>query len=152
MKIIPAESRHLEEIISLSQLLYLPELQDIKPFIWSERDWVRQHLNIFFVVEHNNIVIGAMSLQPYLGGGHAEIESIVVLEEYQGKGIGKLLLSFAESFTILGGGHELTLGTFTEHKKVLFYKSQGFREVGRSYYLPEKFGKKFPYYTMRKTL
>ena len=148
MKIIPAERRHFEKIFELSQLLILWELAEINPFVWSTRAWISEHLGNFFVVEHNGEVLGVMALKTHFDG-NMEIDSIVVPPEFQGKGVGKLLIDFAKTFARFNHEKVLSLGTFSVYKKVEFYKSQGFEDLGIAYYFISKYGHRFPYHNMR---
>jgi ribosomal protein S18 acetylase RimI-like enzyme len=152
IKIIPAKPRHLKQIRELNKLLYLPELEEIKPFIWSEIAWIENSLEKFFVAEMEGAVVGAFSLDAGHDSEAMELVSIAVSTEHQGKGIGKKLISFAKNFAIMCGANKLTLATFDSYKKVEFYKSQGFREKGVFYYYAQKFGNKFLYHRMEANL
>lgn len=146
--IVRAKQEHLKQIHELNKLLYLPELQEIKPFIWSEVAWAESFIEKFFVAEVDGVIVGALSLDKGHDSETIELVSIVVSEEYQGKGIGKQLIAYAKNTARMLGAKKLELRTFTAYKKMEFYKSQGFINKAVIYYQTEKYGNKFPYHSM----
>jgi len=148
LQIVPAHYGHLDELCLIMKYLYPPALWGIEEFKWTERSSIRENLRLFSVVLYNGNVVGAICLRHLLCGLESEVEALVVIPEYQGCGLGKLLIDFAKSSVRMNGGNLLTLGTFSAYDKVGYYERQGFVDKGTSYYWPAKYGEQFPYHTM----
>lgn len=70
-----------------------------------------------------------------------EIRSIYILPKYQGKGIGKLLITLMIDW--LGGKNPITLEVANYAKQTIkFYKKLGFKKTGRTSYQKLNSGKK----------
>jgi len=87
---------------------------------------IHEHMNSFFVAEHDGKIVGCCSLQAYY---HAlgEVRSLAVLDEYTGKGIGTKLVRACLSKARKLGMKEVF--TFTYVPK--FFKRFHFKRVKR---------------------
>ncbi len=78
-----------------------------------------------FIAKLHNEYAGILQLEN-LGSAELALRIIAVKEEFQRKGIGKILLSFTKKFCIM---HSLrTIRTHANLRAVEFYKKNGFKE------------------------
>jgi len=105
-------------------------------------DLSRDHADTIFIAEHNSKVIGCLLLH-HIDREQVQLRAMAVYNEWQGKGVGRLLVSAAENFCeqkeypkIILHARKVALG---------FYKSLGysitsdeFTEVGIPHYIMEK--------------
>lgn len=105
-------------------------------------DLSRDNTNEIFIARHNGKVIGCVFLQP-LAGTEAQLRAMAVYPEWQGKGVGALLVKALEEYAAANGYNKIVLHA----RKVAlgFYKSLGyiqygneFTEVGIPHYMMEK--------------
>lgn len=79
-----------------------------------------------YILEQEEKIIAIYVLQP-LSADEIEIKNIAVFEEYQGQGIGKILLEDAEKRTRERGFRKLLIGTADIATKQLYlYQKAGF--------------------------
>lgn len=83
----------------------------------------------FFVAEYQGQVIGCCAIAFYTVK-LAEIRSLAVLEEFRGKGIGRLLVETAEAVLTEEGVKEVFVLTLNPG----FFRSMGYREIEKEYF------------------
>lgn len=86
----------------------------------------------FFVADYRGRVIGCCAIAFYTVK-LAEIRSLAVLEEFRGKGIGRLLVEKAESVLTEEGVKEVFVLTLNPG----FFGSMGYRDIEKEYF-PQK--------------
>ena len=100
-------------------------------------------LNAIFIAEHNDEVIGCVMLYPIADEEKIKLRQMAVYDEWQGKGIGKVLVDAAETYAKEKGYSAIILHA----RKVSegFYKKLGydttsseFSEVGIPHVVMEK--------------
>jgi len=84
-----------------------------------------------FLVADDGAAIAGMAFASQTGGAKAKLHQLYVLAQYQGRGVGKMLLdeieeSFFEAKEIALEVEEQNVGA------VRFYKRNGFRETGKT--------------------
>lgn len=89
-----------------------------------------------FMAEYKNVIVGCFSLIPY-NKGYFELGKMAVSQHYQGKGIGKQLLSFAIDFAKENKWKGIILYSSTKLPTALhIYKTNGFKDVALEDNLP----------------
>ncbi|HHX93646.1 MAG TPA: ribosomal protein S18-alanine N-acetyltransferase [Tenericutes bacterium] len=84
----------------------------------------------YYLYEENNQIIGFCSI--ILSLNYAEIINFGVLPSFQGKGIGKIILSSIIQKLKQEGFEKITLETKkTNTRAISLYKSLGFKEMGK---------------------
>jgi len=149
VQVVRAERFHLGEICRLIGFLYLPALKGIEEFAWSTRPWAEANQDNFYLACVDGKLVGVMCVSDPFFGKKLEIDALVVDPEFQGRGIGKQLIRFAKTLAFRKNKKYLTLGTFSVYDKVGFYEKQGFIDTGVDYFYREKYGKAYPFHTMR---
>jgi predicted GNAT family N-acyltransferase len=105
-------------------------------------DLSRDHTDTIFIAVHNDKVIACLLLH-HIDNDVIQLRAMAVYREWQGKGIGAMLVAAAEKFCSQNGYHKVILHS----RKVAtgFYKSMGygiisdeFTEVGIPHYIMEK--------------
>lgn len=81
-------------------------------------------LNHTFIAEELGIIIGQIEIK--INQGVAQIESLLVGSEYQGKGVGRQLVQEAEKWMIQNGAHKVTLETGLYWSAKIFYEKLGY--------------------------
>ena len=90
-------------------------------------DLSRDETNVIFIAEHNGRIIGCVFLEPK-DKHEAQLRAMAVYNEWQGKGIGKLLVEALEKYALQHGFNKIILHA---RKVVLgFYKSMEYMQVG----------------------
>ncbi len=84
--------------------------------------------SIIFVLEENNRIIGLYALQE-LNAEEIEIKNFAVVPDFQGKGIGTLLLRDAVKGAKAKGFKVIIVGTGDVTKQLKFYQKMGFEIV-----------------------
>ena len=121
-------------IINSSSPKYQPvfELRDEilrKPLGLSlkDEDMSRDHKNIIFIAEHEGKIIGCVLLQP-IDPTTAQLRAMAVYNEWQGKGIGKMLVQALEDYAWENNYKKIILHA----RKVIhpFYLSMNYNIVG----------------------
>jgi len=111
---------------------YTPAYQAIigavpKPASEAYDDWIKAG-NVW-LAELDGEAVGVLVLEPL--PDHLMVYSIAVLPGHQGTGLGKVLLSFAETQALNKGYAEVRLYTNPRIKRnVSFYRHHGFVEIG----------------------
>ena len=105
-------------------------------------DLGRDAINEIFIALNNEIVIGCVLMQP-LSEHEIQLRAMAVYNDWQGKGIGKMLVQAAERFSKTNGFNKITL--HARKVAIGFYENMGyiitsgeFTEVGISHYMMEK--------------
>ena len=92
------------------------------------KEWENDHDEEDYIIYNNNIAIGWLGINNLLSADkQAYIKMIVLLPEYQGRGIGKYVISQAVEHLRLMGYHSVIL--FTDNSNVVAqkcYKKCGF--------------------------
>ena len=105
-------------------------------------DLSRDYIDTFFIASHNGLVIGCVGFHS-LSGEVVQLRAMAVYNEWQGKGIGRLLVQAFEDHAWQSGYKKIVLHA----RKVAlgFYASMGytvaggeFTEVGIPHYMMEK--------------
>lgn len=144
---------HAEDITILETTIDSPLYQQI----WNLRDAVlrkplgrslkdddmsRDYVDTFFVAMHDNKVIGCVLVHP-LEAGVLQLRAMAVYDEWQGRGVGRLLVGAAEKFALRKNCPKIILHA----RKVAlgFYSGMGyaitsdeFTEVGIPHFMMEK--------------
>ena len=105
-------------------------------------DLSRDNNNKIFIALHNDRVIGCVFLQP-LQHNEVQLRAMAVYNEWQGKGIGRMLVEALEQFALQQGSSKIVLHArkvALEFYKALGYTQCGdeFTEVGIPHYMMEK--------------
>jgi len=96
------------------------------------KDDLYQHLQEFIVAEYDGVLVGTAALHIY-GSNIAEIRSLVVSPNYQGKRIGHLLVESCEKLALQLHIAQLFALTYVDH----FFASMGYDVVPKES-LPHK--------------
>jgi predicted GNAT family N-acyltransferase len=107
-------------------------------------DLSRDLINDIFIVEHGNTIIGCLQLQK-VDEGSVQLRAMAVSNEWQGKGIGRLLVVAAEEFAMEKNYKKVVLHA----RKVAlgFYSALGYTTFGDEFI---EVG--IPHFIMEKTL
>ncbi len=100
------------------------------------------HIDFIMIAEHKQKVIGCLMLH-HKNTNDIQLRQMAVYEEFQGKGVGRMLVEAAEKFAFEKGYHKMIL--HARKVAVGFYKSLGysvsgseFFEVGIPHFMMEK--------------
>lgn len=108
---------------------YIPIIGKIPPTIFEDFGKHIKNNNLWFI-ESNNVAAGMVVLTPY--NDYVLLQSMCVLPEFQGKGYGKMLLSFGEFYTNKLNYSKIHLYTNSlMERNQEIYKKQGYNEVYR---------------------
>ena len=90
-------------------------------------DLSRDHKNIIFIAEHEEKIIGCVFLEP-IDATTAQLRAMAVYNEWQGKGIGKMLVQALEEYAWQNNYKKIILHA----RKVIhpFYLSMNYKVVG----------------------
>lgn len=150
IQIRPGKIEDLEQIQKLDQLLFIKEQKEYDslynidwPLSKEGEEYFRKRLTEdgrkVFVAEIDNKIIGYLTSSSRIDNNYqnnlkiAEIENVMVLEEYRSQGIGaKLLAAFEEWAKLIGAKRLLVLASSPNERGIDFYEKQGFDifEVG----------------------
>ena len=84
--------------------------------------------NIIFVAEHNNKVVGFLSVNNYKEDGYIYLDDYYIREEYRGKGIGSELMNMAISYAKEDHVDRIMTHVESANKSSIdFYKNRGFQ-------------------------
>ena len=84
--------------------------------------------NIIFVAEHNNKVIGFLSVNNYKEDGYIYLDDYYIREEYRGKGIGSELMNMAIAYAKEDHVDRIMTHVESANKSSIdFYKNRGFQ-------------------------
>lgn len=93
---------------------------------------------LLYVAEHNNQVIGfvsAVKLLRCIDSCYIDITCLVVSQNFQGKGIGKSLLEFIESYGRVNKIEKFSVTSGLHRKEAhAFYKKNGYELGGHAFY------------------
>ncbi len=140
VKLITYESPEYSEMVELRyQILRKPLGLD-----FSEEYLSKEKSDYLCVCERNTKTIGACILTP-LENHIIQLRQMAVSDNYQGKGIGKMLIDFAEQTAISNSFNKITL--HARKIAVPFYEKLGYIMVSDEFY---EVG--IPHYEMEKNL
>ncbi len=90
-------------------------------------DMSRDHRNTIFIAEHEGVIIGCVLMEP-IDTDTAQLRAMAVYNEWQGKGIGRLLVQALEKYAAQNGYKKVILHA----RKVIheFYKSMDYDIIG----------------------
>lgn len=129
-KAIINDARNLKSCMEMSYSKYLNRLNG-KPLPPMEVDYEEEIANFpVWVAEFNKEIVGGLILM--FEDDYATIANVAVRSDFQGKGLGRGLIDFAESEAKSRGYSEIRLAThilLTEN--VSFYHNLGWIEIGR---------------------
>jgi ribosomal protein S18 acetylase RimI-like enzyme len=92
-----------------------------------------------YVAEHGNMIVGSFALLVmdnigHLGTPSAIVEDVVVAPEFQGVGIGRIMMDFARDVSREKGAYKLMLSSNAKRERAhAFYESLGFERHGVSF-------------------
>jgi len=89
-----------------------------KEIIQKQTEWVH-------VYEIENTLVGFVSEKPHEGKYDSEVKGLYILPDYQGKGIGTSLLSYAKEFLRSSGFTKLIIWTLLGASNNQFYEANG---------------------------
>jgi len=101
------------------------------------------------VIDDHLIAVGSFFFAPYIpypGHKSLQLRGMAVLESYQGKGYGSLLLNFAEQWHMQRGVHLIWMNA--RSTAVPFYEKLGYEKQGEEFDIPPH----GPHYKMHKLL
>lgn len=130
------------EILSKNQLDYMMDL------IYSELSLIEQMQKkeqLFYIAYDSTIAVAFMAIEHnYKNEKISRVHKIYILPETQGKGIGKLLIDFAENAAKENQARALSLNVNRYNKALLFYQKLGFKiiaeeniEIGEGYLMED---------------
>ena len=90
-------------------------------------DMSRDHKNTIFIAEHDNKIIGCVLLEP-IDSDTAQLRAMAVYNEWQGKGIGRMLVQALEEYAWQNSYKKIILHA----RKIIhsFYLSMNYKVVG----------------------
>lgn len=96
---------------------------------------------MLYVAERGNMIVGSLALLVmdnigHLGTPSAIVEDVVVAPEFQGAGIGRVMMDFAREVSRSKGAYKLVLSSNAKRERAhAFYESLGFERHGVSFRL-----------------
>jgi len=125
----PGDVARIKVVVDAAYAIYLPRME--KPPGPMRDDYeARVRDGEAYVLEEEGRIVGALVLCDR--GDHLLLDNIALQPAYQGRGLGRCLLAFAEAEAACRGYGEIRLYTnaaMTEN--VAFYLRQGYEETGR---------------------
>ncbi|MCX7627934.1 MAG: amino-acid N-acetyltransferase [Methylophilaceae bacterium] len=125
---MPLESIRQAEIRDVGGLLQLIEPLEAEGILVKRgRERLEMEINHFYVMEHDNLIIGCAALYPFSSSSQAELACMAIHPDFRGAGRGDRLLRFCEMEAAIRGIHTLfVLTTRTAH----WFIERGFVETG----------------------
>lgn len=125
---MPLESIRQANIGDVGGLLQLIEPLETEGILVKRgRERLEMEIDHFFIMEHDNLIIGCAALYPFSQTGQAELACLAVHPSFRGGGRGDRLLRFCEAEAVARGIHTLfVLTTHTAH----WFVERGFVETG----------------------
>lgn len=123
-------------------LSIIPFLQQLNPKISKStleqrlQDMIQSGYECVGVYEHKKIVgiSGLWFLTKYYVGKHVEPDNVYILPEYQGKGLGKLIINWIFEYAKSNGCMASELNCYTDNKKgQKFWNQMGYELVAYHY-------------------
>jgi len=138
-----ASSADLEALLGLYSLLEFEPTQSLTLQAAEVKfDRYREYPNYrVYVAEADKVIVGTFALIiidsiAHFGRPFAIVEDVVVSQDWQRRGIGKLLIKFAMLRCKEFGCYKLTLSSHLNRQKAhLFYESLGFEKHGFSFFI-----------------
>lgn len=138
-----ASSSDLEALLGLYALLEFEPAQSLSLEAARVRfERYREYPNYWiYVVEADEAIVGTFALivvdsVAHSGKPFAVVEDVVVSQDWQGRGIGKLMMEFAMLRCKEFGCYKLALSSHLKRQKAhSFYESLGFERHGFSFFI-----------------
>ncbi len=118
-QIRPAQSSDVQAIYSLTR-------QGVESDALRQRSWKSIHTDLekFYVYEIDDFIIACASLTIFEDAGAAELGTVYVHPVYQGRGVGRKMVAYAEKLAVDAGAHQLF--ALSTQNFSFFQKSGGF--------------------------
>ena len=124
-----ADAKRIEQIVAAAYERYLPQTgRKPRPMLVNYETVIDEHE--FWVLERSQSAIAVLELID--GGDHLLVESVAVMPDQQGQGLGRRLLAWAEQRAAVYGYAEVRLYTnalFAEN--IAVYNALGYIETHR---------------------
>ena len=119
----------VERIVRDAYVKYISRMgKTPRPMLDDYRKRIRAHE--IWVILDNNIVVGVLVLLPE--SDHLLLDNVAVDPAFHGRGIGRILIEFAEREANRRGYDEIRLYTHrTMHENIAMYPRRGYEETGR---------------------
>lgn len=138
-----ASSTDLEALLGLYALLEFEPAQSLSLEVAGVRfERYREYPNYWiYVAEVGEAIVGTFALiivdsVAHSGKPFAVVEDVVVSQDWQGRGIGKLMMEFAMLRCKEFGCYKLALSSHLKRQKAhSFYESLGFEKHGFSFFI-----------------
>lgn len=138
-----ASSADLEALLGLYSLLEFEPTQSLTLQAAEVKfGRYREYPNYrIYVAEADKVIVGTFALIiidsiAHFGRPFAIVEDVVVSQDWQRRGIGKLMITYAMLCCKEFGCYKLTLSSHLNRKKAhLFYESLGFEKHGFSFFI-----------------
>jgi len=133
VQMVPMRWWHIEQVAALEQQLFPVDAWSTEQF-WAE---LAQPTRSYFLAVHDDAVLGYAGL--FALPPDADVQTIAVSPDAQGKGIGRLLLDELIGQAIARGCTQLVLEVRSDNTAALsMYEHRGFEQLNtrRDYYAP----------------
>jgi GNAT superfamily N-acetyltransferase len=122
-KATPADLAAVQSAVSVLRIPDMPYCD------WHTRREIRPAVagGRYFIAEIDGKVAGAVSIDMHRRRHEVEIETLAIKKSFQGKGLGRRLVSFAESFGKRRGATRATVGSFFAYGVKKFYLGLGYK-------------------------
>jgi ribosomal protein S18 acetylase RimI-like enzyme len=129
----------VERIVHDGYVKYISRMgKNPRPMLDDYRQRIRAHE--IWVTLDNNVVVGVLVLLPE--SDHLLLDNVAVDPAFHGRGIGRILIEFAEREANRRGYDEIRLYTHqTMHENIAMYLRRGYEETGR--FRQDGFGRVF---------
>jgi ribosomal protein S18 acetylase RimI-like enzyme len=119
----------VERIVHDGYVKYISRMgKNPRPMLDDYRQRIRAHE--IWVTLDNNVVVGVLVLLPE--SDHLLLDNVAVDPAFHGRGIGRILIEFAEREANRRGYDEIRLYTHqTMHENIAMYLRRGYEETGR---------------------
>lgn len=125
----PADRPFIDRLVAAAYAKYVPRIG--KPPAPMLADYAGLiDAGVVYVLEHRSTPAGVIVLYP--GDGHLFVENVAVAPAGHGRGLGRVLMAFAEAEAVRRGLPEVRLYTHQRMTENLgFYRHLGYRVTGR---------------------
>jgi GNAT superfamily N-acetyltransferase len=119
----PSDLAAVQSAVSVLRIPEMPycdwyRLREIRPVIAAGR---------YFIAEVDGKVAGVVSIGMHRRRHEVEIEILAIKKSFQGQGLGRRLVSFAEAFGKRRGATRSTVGSFFVYGAKKFYLGLGYK-------------------------
>jgi len=102
-----------------------------------KKELVNPNCDFYFLLKKENELLGYLKFNEFnaqsesMPDDHFEIERIYLNKQFQGKGLGKMMIEFAKEKAIQKKKKKIWLGVWEENPKAIgFYQKMGFEKTG----------------------